>query len=107
MYLLPAPFVKKSHILAELYFIFQKKCPRLDLKGFEDQIWTLKNDQKNSYQVRQLLGIFCRLVARRVTKIVKKIKFEGNWDEFRVAEKLFPKTIIDKIFETNSSFHVK
>ena len=107
MYLLPAPFVKKSHILAEIYFIFQKKRPRLDLKGFEYQIWTLKNDQKNSYQVRQILAIFCRLVARRVTKIVKKIKFEGNRDEFRVAEKLFPKTIIDKIFETNSSFHVK
>ena len=70
-YLLPAPLVKKSHILAEIYFIFQKKRPRLDLKGFEDQIWTLKNDQKNSYQVRQILAIFCRLVARRVTKIVK------------------------------------
>ena len=71
MYLLPAPFVKKSHILAEIYFIFQKKRARLDLKGFEDQIWTLKNDQKNSYKVRQILAIFCRLVARRVTKIVK------------------------------------
>ena len=79
------------------------------MKGFEDQIWTLKNDQKNSYQVRQILAIFCRLVARRVTKIVKKIKFEGNWDEFRVVEKTkkIPKTIIDKIFETKSSFHVK
>ena len=58
MYLLPAPFVKKSHILAEIYFIFLKKRPWLDLKGFEDQIWTLKIDQKNGYQARQILAIF-------------------------------------------------
>ena len=64
-------FLSIYYQLREIYFIFQKKRPRLDLKGFEDQIWTLKNDQKNSYQVRQILAIFCRLVARRVTKIVK------------------------------------
>ena len=40
MYVLPAPFVKNSHILAEIYFIILKKRPRLDLKGFQDQIWT-------------------------------------------------------------------
>ena len=41
----------------------------------------------------------------RVTKIVKEIKFEGVWGELK-AKKLFPETIIHKIFETNSSFHV-
>ena len=40
----------------------------------------------------------------RVTKIVKEIKFEGL-SQVR-SKKVFPVTIIHKIFETNSSFHV-
>ena len=42
----------------------------------------------------------------RVTKIAKEIKFEGVWGELE-AEKVFPKSTIHKIFETNFSFHVK
>ena len=42
----------------------------------------------------------------RVAKNVKEIKFEGVWDELE-SKKKFPKTITHKIFETNSSFHVK
>ena len=42
----------------------------------------------------------------RVTKFVNEIKFEGVWCELESKNK-FPKTIIYKIFETNSSFHVK
>ena len=42
----------------------------------------------------------------KVTKIVKEIKFLGVWGELK-ATKMFPETIIHKIFETNSSFHVK
>ena len=38
-------------------------------------------------------------------KIIKQIKFEGVCDEVR-SKKLFPKTIIQKIFERNSSFDV-
>ena len=41
----------------------------------------------------------------RVTKIVKEIKFQGIWGELK--QKMFPETIIHKIFETNFSFHVK
>ena len=40
MSLLTALFVKNSHILAEIYFIFLKKCPRSNLKGFQYHIWT-------------------------------------------------------------------
>ena len=69
--------------MAEIYFIFIKNRPRLDLKGFEDQIWTLKIDQKNSYQVKQILAIFCRLVARRVTKIVEKLSLKGTGTSFK------------------------
>ena len=42
----------------------------------------------------------------RVTKDVKETKFEGIWGEL-IANKIFSETIILKIFETNSSFHVK
>ena len=62
-----------------------------------DQTWKTFNtkfgpqwkDRENSYQVRQILAVFCILVALilvwncvkglRVTKIVKQIKFEGVW----------------------------
>ena len=42
----------------------------------------------------------------RVTKNVKEIKFEGVWRDLD-SKKLFPEKITHKIFETNSSFHVK
>ena len=41
----------------------------------------------------------------RVTKIVKQIKFEG--DLGRLEAENFPETTADKIFDKNSSFHVK
>ena len=42
----------------------------------------------------------------RGTKIVKLIKFAGVWDKLE-AKKLFPRTMVHRVFETNSSFHVK
>ena len=42
----------------------------------------------------------------KVIKIVKEIKYEGVWGELK-AKKQFPETIIHKVFETNSSFHVR
>ena len=42
----------------------------------------------------------------RVTIIFKEITFQGVWGELE-AKKLFPETIIHKIFKTNSSFHEK
>ena len=41
----------------------------------------------------------------QVTKNVKEIKFEGVWG--KLESKKFPETVTRKIFETNSSFHVK
>ena len=38
--------------------------------------------------------------------MVNKIKFPGGWGELE-AKKLIPETIIYKICETNSSFHMK
>ena len=42
----------------------------------------------------------------RVTKIVKQIKFEGVRGDLE-TKKMFLETIMNKIFETNSSFYVK
>ena len=41
MSLLTAFIVKNSHILSGIDFIFLKKSPRPNLKGFQYQIWTL------------------------------------------------------------------
>ena len=43
----------------------------------------------------------------RVTKIVKGNQFQGVWGELEAKKKMFPETIIYKIFETKSSFHLK
>ena len=39
-------------------------------------------------------------------KNIKEIKFEGVWGEIQ-SQKTFPENITHKIFETNSSFHLK
>ena len=62
-----------------------------------------------------MLALFCNLVALslgsncveclRVTKIAKETKFEEVWGN--LEEKVFLEVTIHKIFETNSSFHVK
>ena len=87
MSLLTVLIVKSSHILAGICFIF--------LKNVADQTWNTFNikfgpqlkDRERCYWVRQILALFCILVALilgwncvkglRYTKIVKKIKFEG------------------------------
>ena len=55
--------VTKSHILAGIYFIFLKKHRRLNMKGFQYQIRTSVKDWKISYQVSQILALFCKLDA--------------------------------------------
>ena len=41
MSLLTSSVVQNSHISAGIYFIFLKRSPRPNLKGFQFQIWTL------------------------------------------------------------------
>ena len=43
----------------------------------------------------------------RYTKIVKEIKIEEVSGKLEAKTKIFPETIIHKIFEANSSFHMK
>ena len=92
MSLLTALIVKNSYILTGIYFIFQKKHRRLNLKSFQCQIWTsVKRLWKHLSSKRQILELFCILVALilgwncvkglRVTNIVKKINWEEVWGE--------------------------
>ena len=70
-----------------MYFIFLKNLYLSFNTNFRPQ-W---KDWKIIYQVRQILVLFCNLIAlilgwnsvkvHRVTKIVKEIKFEGVWRE--------------------------
>ena len=86
--LLTALIVKNCQILDGIYFIFLKTS-QTNLKGFQQQICT--SVKISSYQLRQVLANFCKLVTLilayncvkglRVTKIVKQIKFEGVWGE--------------------------
>ena len=63
MSLLTALIVKHSRISPTIYFLFPKNCLGPNLKGFQYQIWTSVKDWSSSYQVRQILAIFCKLVA--------------------------------------------
>ena len=63
MSLLTALIIKISHILAEIYFI----C----IRNVLDQTWKIFNtkfvprwkDSENSYSLRQVLALFCKLTA--------------------------------------------
>ena len=115
MSLSTAKFVKKSRIMARPYFIFVKNILNQPWKAFNTKFQPQSEDQNSSYQVRQSFALFFNLIALTlvqnsvksptVTKIVKKIKFEGVW-EVRNKNRV-PETISYKIFETESSFHVK
>ena len=71
---------------------------------------TLEKQLPNKANFRLLCHLIALILGQnsvkilRVTKNVKAIKFKGVWLEY---DKKFPETITHKIFETNSSFHVK
>ena len=71
MSLLKALIVKNSHILAGIYFIFEKKHPRPNMKDFQHQIWT-----------------------SRVTKIVKQIKSKGVWGKLEARNCFQRQTLV-------------
>ena len=79
------------------------------LETLDAEFGPLWKDRKGSYQN---VAHFCNLVvlilswncvkSLVVTRICKKIKFDGELERVR-SKKLFPETIMDKIFETNSA----
>ena len=73
MPLLTALIVQNSHILAGIYFIFLKKRPRPNLKGFNIKFWPLWKDRKISYQ---------NCHANQVWRLLGRVR----------GKKLFPET---------------
>ena len=70
MSLLTALIVKNSHILAGIYFIFLKKRPKPNFFN------TKLGPQNLSYQIRQVLVLFCKLVALILSQnCVKDLSF--------------------------------
>ena len=79
-------YLLETVILAGIYFIFLKKCPRQYLKGFQYQIWTSVKRSGKCLSSKTNFSTFWKLVALilsqncvkglRVTKIVKHINFE-------------------------------
>ena len=69
-----------------------------------------RNQLPNKINFSAFLKISCsnfRLKLRErswVTKVLEQIKFEEVWVR---SKNMFPETITHKIFDTNSSFHVK
>ena len=55
MSLLTTPFVKNSHVLAGIYFIFLKKHHGRNLKSFDAKFGPQWKDWKNGYQVRDII----------------------------------------------------
>ena len=88
MFLLTDPYVKNSHIKATIYFIF--------LKNLQTHIWKSFNTKFN--------------LSKRMEKaVINQSKF---WHLFKTqlrgkSKKISPETIVYKISETNSSFHLK
>ena len=91
MFLLTAEFVLNSHIKARIYFVFPKNVLKQTWNSFNTKFWSQWKDRKSSYQVREILALFCNLIALilswnsvktlRNTKILEEIKFEGLWGE--------------------------
>ena len=93
---LTASVLKSSHIKSIIYFIFLKNVLNQTWRSFNIKLQSQWKDRKSSYIVRQILALFCNLIALilewhcvkglRVNKIVKKIKFEGIWGELAVKK---------------------
>ena len=91
MSLLTAPIVKNSDMLAGIYFIFLRNALDQTWNSFDTEFRPQWKDRESSYQVRQNLALFCKLVALTlswncvkgiiVTKTLKKFKFEVAWSK--------------------------
>ena len=93
MSLLTALIVKNSHILAGIYFIFLKKRPRPNLKGFQYQTWTSKLVLSNKTSFSAFLQISCSnfetvLKTLVLQEFVKQIKVYRDNHSQNISDKL-------------------
>ena len=96
MSLSTAKFVKNCHIWAKSYFSFLKNVLKQTWIAFNTKFWNQWKYQNSSYQLRNIFACVCNLIVLslgwnsvkvlRVTKVVKKIKFEGIWGELEAKK---------------------
>ena len=55
--------VRNGHILTGIYFIFLKNVLDQTWKAFNTKFGPQWEDRESSYQIRQILALFCKLVA--------------------------------------------
>ena len=87
MSLLKTKFVKNIHLLGKIYLMFLKNVLKQTRNSFNTKFQAQWKARKSSYQVRQILPLFCDLIplilrqssveVLGVTEIVKEIKFEA------------------------------
>ena len=115
MFLLMTKFVKKSHILGRIYFLFLKNVLKQSWDTLNIKFGSQWKNQKSSYQVRQILAIFSNLIALILDQYsVKGLSYQNcqinyvwrSLGQVKIKNS-FPEKISYKIFETNSSFHLK
>ena len=63
MYLLTAPIILNNRNLTGIYFVFLKKRARPNQRSFHTKFGPQLKDRKSSYEVRQILALFCNLIA--------------------------------------------
>ena len=113
MSLLTVLIVKNSHILAGIYFIFLRKGPR---PNFQYQTWTSVKRSGNQLSSKTNFSTFLKISSSNFRlKLCLKYQIykycQTNQTRSGVGrvrnKKLFPETMIHKIFEINSRCHVK
>ena len=55
--------VRNGHTLTGIYFIFLKNVLDQTWKAFNTKFGPQWEDRESSYQIRQILALFCKLVA--------------------------------------------
>ena len=116
MSLLTFLILKNSHSQYGIYYIFLKKRLAINLKGFQNQIGNsveiMKKQLSSKPKFRESLQTFCsnlRLKPCQRPYSYKRLPCRQNLQGSVVSsnKKLYPEIIIHKIFQTNSSYHVK
>ena len=116
MSILIALIFKKFSILVEFYFIFPKEHRRLNLKGFQCQIWTSVKRLWKYLSSKTNLSTFLQFSCSKFRlKLFQRPSSCKNCqiDEFGRSlrwvrgKKLFAEITIHKILEINSNFYVK
>ena len=61
-FLLTASIIKNRHIQAKSYFILLKNVLKQTWESFNTKFQPQQKNRKSSYQVREILALFCDLI---------------------------------------------